>query len=207
MSQPRGCPSEAQQREPDVFHISSCGSHLLTRKRSVGEPNAQVVGTCSGKTDHTVVRKMSNGLHEVCQATRQSLFQRVEKAAAEEDTYTAPFHFLVDSTSSFRQLFVNEVWTCSTSSATTWKHPVGMTDLQVLNNKKKEMPCWTKGHVPNSCSSSQLVLRSQMLSSLSPIRRRWRSNAGDRSFASTVAGPCAGESRCCSDSLRRTVGS
>ena len=60
----------------------------------------------------------------------------------------APFHFLVDSTSSFRQLFVNEVWMCSTSSATAWKHPVGMTDLQVLKQLKIEMPCWTKCHVP-----------------------------------------------------------
>ena len=87
------------------------------------------------------------------------------------------------------------------------KHPVGMTDLQIFKQLKIEIPPWTKGHISNSSFSSQLVLRSQMLSSLLPNRRRWRSNAGDRSFASTVAGPCAGKSRCCSDSLRRTVGS
>ena len=85
--------------------------------------------------------------------------------------------------------------------------PSGIDRPSSFKQLKIEMPCWTKGHVPKSCSSSQLVLRSQMLSSLSPIRRRRRSNAGDRSFSSTVAGPCAGESRCCSDSLRRTVGS
>ena len=76
------------------------------------------------------------------------------------------------------------------------------------------------GHVPNSCSSSKLVLRSWMLPSLaSPVRRRWRPNAGDRSisllgfrarrcsFSGTVAEPCAWESRCCFDSLRRIVSS
>ena len=76
------------------------------------------------------------------------------------------------------------------------------------------------GHVPNSCSSSKLVLRSWMLPSLaSPVRRRWRPNAGDRSisllgfrarrcsFSGTVAEPCAWEARCSLDSLRRTVGS
>ena len=79
---------------------------------------------------------------------------------------------------------------------------------------------WTGEGSPNSCSSSKLVLRSWMLPSLaSPVRRRWRPNAGDRSisllgfraqrcsFSGTVAEPCAWEARCSLDSLRRTVGS
>ena len=44
--------------------------------------------------------------------------------------------------------------------------------------------CRTKCHVPNSCSSSQLVLRTWMLPSLaSPVWRRCRLNAGDRSIS------------------------
>ena len=89
-----------------------------------------------------------------------------------------------------------------------------------MDSLKVEALCRTQGHVPISCSSSQLVLRSWMLPSLaSLVRRRWRPNAGDRSislvgfrarrcsFSGTVAEPCAWESRCCLGSLRRTVGS
>ena len=81
MSQPRGCFSEAQQCEPDVFHISSCKSHPLTSKRPVGEikrPGRRNM-LLGRKTDRSVVRKMSIGLHEVFQATWQSLIQQVEK--------------------------------------------------------------------------------------------------------------------------------
>ena len=116
-------PSRAKQREPDEFHISSGGFYLLTciaPHRGAKRPGPRnMLWNCSHGRAEDVQRPLivclRNELHDVCQATRQSHLQRVERAAAAEDTYTAPF----------RQLFVNEVWMCSTSSNTTWKHPVG----------------------------------------------------------------------------------
>ena len=142
---------------------------------------------------------LRNGVQEVCQATRQSLFQRVEKAAAEEDTFTAPFHFLVDSASSFRQLFVNEVWMCSTSSATTWT-PSGNDRPSSFKQLKIEMPCWTKGHV------LQFVFFVAAGAALSDVIVTF-TNQETLEVQRKSRGPCAGESRCCSDSLQRTVGS
>ena len=128
-----------------MVHFSSCGSHPLTRKRSVGKPNAQIVATCSGKTVHSVVHKMSIGLHEVCQATRQSLFQRFEKLLPKK-THTAQFYFLVDRTSSFRQLFVTRRG-CARHPAL--KH--GSTQWECrpsIFNKNFVLPCWTKETSP-----------------------------------------------------------
>ena len=89
-----------------------------------------------------------------------------------------------------------------------------------MGSFRVEALCRTKCHVPKSCSSSQLVLRTWMLPSLaSPVWRHCRLHAGDRSislvgfrarrcsFSGTVAESCAWYSRCCLDSLRRTVGS
>ena len=83
---------------------------------------------------------------------------------------------------------------------------------------QERCPHWVTS--PNSCSSSKLVLRSWMLLSLaSPVQWCWGSNAGGHSishlgfrarrcsFSGTVAEPCAWESCCSLDSLRRTVSS
>ena len=91
---------------------------------------------------------------------------------------------------------------------------------QIVGSLRVEPLCGTKCHVPNSCSSSQLVLRTWMLPSLaSPVWRRCELNAGYRSislvgfrarrcsFSGTVAESCVWYSRRCLDSLPRTVGS
>ena len=72
-----------------------------------------------------------------------------------------------------------------------------------------------EGNVPISCSSSHLVLHSQKLivtftnqKTLEGQRFYQSKDFGaDHKFVSTVSGLCAEEPRCCSDSLRRTVGS
>ena len=92
------------------------------------------------------------------------------------------------------------------------------TDILFCGQLKGRNAMPDEGSIPNLCSSLQLVLRSWMLPSLaSPVKRRWRPNASDRfislvgfrarrcSFSGAVAEPSVWESRCCFDSLQRTV--
>ena len=98
---------------------------------------------------------LRNRLHEVCQATRQSLLQRVEKAAAEENTYTHRF---------------NSSLSVPFRSAIICERSVNVLDIlryimeapsengrpSRLKQLKIKMPCWTK-----------------VMSSIRVLRRSW----------------------------------